>query len=130
MKIAVVSDDQQAVGTHFGRSRYYIVFSVENGEIVSREVREKTGHRHGLGHGHNHAAGHDHPHTADDAHMQMVEAIRDCDAVLVGGMGGGARAAMEAAGIAPCQARASDAEAAVLAYIRDGRGAEPGCPDA
>ena len=141
MKIAVVSDDQEKVGAHFGRSRYYIVFTVENGEIVSRELREKTGHRHGAGHGdgsghgHGHEHDHDHDHDhepgrpADRAHMQMIEAIRDCEVVLVGGMGAGARAAMDAAGMSPCQAEARDAAEAVAIFLRQGRGAEPGCPD-
>lgn len=151
MKIAVVSDDQEKVGAHFGRSRYYIVFTVENGEIVSRELREKAGHRHGAGHGagHGDASGHGHDHghdhhqgehhhhghhhepgrPADRAHMQMVEAIRDCEVVLVGGMGGGARAAMDAAGISPCHAEARDATEAVAAFLRQGRSREPGCPD-
>ena len=38
MKIAVVTDDQQTVSRHFGRAPYYLVFTVENGAIVSREL--------------------------------------------------------------------------------------------
>lgn len=44
MKIAAISDDEVAVGRHFGRAPLYVVATVENGEIINKETRDKTGH--------------------------------------------------------------------------------------
>ncbi len=158
MKIAAVTDDQRTVCPHFGRAAYYLVFTVENGEIVAREVRPKAGHRqfadsghhddshaghghhgsHEHHHDHGHAGGHEHHHDhahgrgfgdhADWKHAQMVESVQDCEVVLVRGMGQGARLALAEAGITPCAATREDAEEAVRAYLADGRGGDPECP--
>ena len=47
----------------------------------------------------------------------MVEAITDCEAVLVRGMGRGAYIAMQDANITPIVTDIADAEAAVKAYL-------------
>ena len=44
MKIAIVTNDNEIVNTHFGRAMKYFVLIVDEGLIVSREIREKTGH--------------------------------------------------------------------------------------
>ncbi|TLN08200.1 cupin domain-containing protein, partial [bacterium] len=44
MKIAVITDDGTTISQHFGRAPYYLVLSVENGQIIQRELREKLGH--------------------------------------------------------------------------------------
>lgn len=41
MKIAVIADDKKTISRHFGRVIYYAVLTIENGEILQREVREK-----------------------------------------------------------------------------------------
>ncbi|MGA8903982.1 MAG: hypothetical protein WB661_03120 [Candidatus Bathyarchaeia archaeon] len=43
MKVALVSDNGKNVSQHFGRARYYVVVTVENGHEVNREVRDKLG---------------------------------------------------------------------------------------
>lgn len=133
MKIAVVTDDAQTISMHFGRAPYYLVFTVEDGTITATERRDKMGHRqfvhmdHDHDHDHEH---HDHEHghhqhdhghgfgaQADRKHAAMIEAITDCEAVLVRGMGRGAYLAMERAGITPIVTDIPDAEDAVKAYI-------------
>ena len=44
MKIAAITDDGVTISQHFGRAPYYLVYTVEDGEIVDRELREKLGH--------------------------------------------------------------------------------------
>jgi len=44
MKIAFVSDNGKNVSQHFGRARYYVVVTVENGQVVKNETRDKLGH--------------------------------------------------------------------------------------
>jgi len=90
MKIAAITDDGRTISQHFGRAPYYLVATVENGAIVNREMRDKLGHAHFA----------DEPHEGDQSgqphgfgpaaqnrHVQMAEAIADCQALLCGGMG-------------------------------------------
>jgi predicted Fe-Mo cluster-binding NifX family protein len=137
MKIAAVSDDQQTIGRHFGRSRYFLVFTIENGEITNRELREKAGHRHRKDdahgrhhdeHGDHHQHHDDNPGETDDAHRRMTASIQDCDVLLVGGMGPRAQQAMVEAGITPCGTNMSNAEEAVRAFLSNGEVVGLGCP--
>ena len=41
-KVAIVTNDGNSVSQHFGRSRYYKIISLENGEIVGTEMRDRT----------------------------------------------------------------------------------------
>lgn len=40
MKIGLISEDGVTISQHFGRAPYYLVLTVENGSIVSKEKRE------------------------------------------------------------------------------------------
>ena len=132
MKIAVVTDDKITICPHFGRATHYLVFNVEGDSILEKEIRPKVGH-HTQSHEHTHVHG-DHAHHhgehhpgADRKHRRMVEAIEDCQVVIVGGMGLGAKEAFEAAGIKACSTEILDAEEAVRAYLGGRRMGEPDC---
>lgn len=127
MKIAAITDDGQTISQHFGRARYYEVCTVEDGQIVNRETREKAGH-HDFAHEHSHSHDHEHQHgadprghgfgkQADERHARMVESITDCEVILVRGMGRGAYLAMEAANVRPIVTDIAAIEDAVQAYI-------------
>jgi predicted Fe-Mo cluster-binding NifX family protein len=92
--IAVVTDDGTTISQHFGRAQFYEVLSVENGSIVKRERRPKSGHHtsaHGdHNHGHVHGASHGFDAASVNKHNQMAETIKDCQVVLARGMGNGA----------------------------------------
>ncbi len=129
MKIAVVTEDGQTISQHFGRAPYYLVFTIEEQNITRRELREKAGHHDFAGehghHEHSQEHGHHHEHgehgcgpEADRKHARMIEAITDCQVVLVRGMGRGAYIAMEQAGITPIVTDIADAETAVRAYLK------------
>lgn len=120
MKIAVVTDDQSTVCPHFGRATHYLVFTVEGNTIVETESRPKAGH-HGEPHGHDHHLG------AEVRHQQMVEAIQDCRVVIVGGMGQGAKTALEAAAITPCSTEHRSATDAVYSFLTGGGTSQPEC---
>ena len=103
MKVAVVSEDGVSVSQHFGRAPFYVVVTVEKGQVVSSERRAKAGH-------HSFAAQEHHPPSqqqhgygvaARARHEQMAEVIADCDAVIAGGMGRGAYESMQTRGIRP-----------------------------
>jgi predicted Fe-Mo cluster-binding NifX family protein len=122
MKIAVITEDGQTISQHFGRAPYYLVFTVEDKEIVSKELRDKVGHQQFAQEPHEHESendprGHGFGAPSDAKHARMIEAIRDCEAVIVRGMGRGAYLAMEQANIRPFVTEVADAEEAVKAYI-------------
>jgi predicted Fe-Mo cluster-binding NifX family protein len=122
MKIAVITEDGQTISQHFGRAPYYLVFTVENNEIVDKELRDKVGHRQFAQENHDHDTEHDprgHGFGAhsDAKHARMIESIQDCEAIIVRGMGRGAYLAMEQANIRPFVTDLADVEGAVKAYI-------------
>ncbi|MGQ9490399.1 MAG: NifB/NifX family molybdenum-iron cluster-binding protein [Anaerolineae bacterium] len=107
MKIAAVSEDGVTISQHFGRAPFYVVVTVENGKIVAREKRDKMGHAQFAGEPHAEEAhgadprGHGFDPAAQDRHARMAAAIADCDVLLARGMGAGAYASMQQAGIKP-----------------------------
>ena len=115
MKVAVVSDDGIVMSQHFGRAPYYVVFSVEAGEVTGREVRSKAYH-HGAGHQH-HGAGEPGGHGSGHDHGGMVSPIADCAVVVAGGMGQGAYLSLRAQGIEPTFVKAGSVEAAIADYL-------------
>jgi predicted Fe-Mo cluster-binding NifX family protein len=140
MKIAAVTDDGKTISAHFGRARAYVVVTVEDGKATERELRSKAGHHdfvhepheHGE-HGHEHAHEHEHEHEhehghehgrghgwgaeAEGRHARMFAAIADCDVLLARGMGQGAYAGLQQAGIRPVVTTVRDIDAAVQAYL-------------
>jgi predicted Fe-Mo cluster-binding NifX family protein len=117
MKVACVSDDLRTISAHFGRAQSYVVLTVEQGQIVHREVRDKLGHSHFAGQEtHAPGVGHGLDPASHNRHVSMVEAIRDCEALLARGMGRGAYISMEQVGITPIATDVEDIEEAVLAY--------------
>jgi predicted Fe-Mo cluster-binding NifX family protein len=123
VKIAAITDDGQTLSQHFGRARYFLVVTVEDGRIVGQELRDKAGHHIFAPH---EAAGHGHPgsHGLDLAsqgrHAQMLAAIADCQVVLAGGMGQGMLQNLEQAGIRPVLTEVRGIHDAIRAFI-DGR---------
>ena len=105
IKIAAVSDDGQTISQHFGRAKYYTVLTIENGQIIAREQREKMGHAQFAGEEHAEdkadPRGHGFTPAEQNRHFQMAEAIRDCQILLARGMGSGAYYNMEQVGIKP-----------------------------
>jgi predicted Fe-Mo cluster-binding NifX family protein len=119
MKIAAITEDGVTISQHFGRAPYYVVLTVENGEVVKREVRDKLGHAHFVGEeGHLDKAGrHGFGPEAQDRHSWMAAAIADCEVLLCQGMGWGAYESMKQAGITPIVTDIAEIEAAVQAYL-------------
>jgi predicted Fe-Mo cluster-binding NifX family protein len=121
MKIAVITDEGKTISQHFGRAPYYLVLTVENGQIVQRELREKLGHHQFSAEPHHEEHHHHGEHGQDEAshgkHTRMAEAIQDCEVVICGGMGYGAYESMRRLNIRPVVTDLTDIEAAVQAYL-------------
>ena len=121
MKIAIVSDDGETVSQHFGRAQHYVVVTVVNGKIEKREVRDKFGHLHFESqHGHVHNAEHHYGPEADHKHVEMMQPIADCEALIAGGMGGGAAQSLLSHNIRPVMTEIRSIDEAVKALV-DGR---------
>jgi predicted Fe-Mo cluster-binding NifX family protein len=121
MKIAAVSEDGFAISQHFGRAPYFVVLTIEEGQIADKEIREKAGHHTFAAHisptpapdeRHGYEAG------ADVRHASMVEAIQDCQVLIAGGMGWGAYEAMQGYGIEPIVTDVKSIYEAVLLYLK------------
>ena len=122
MKIAVITEDGKTISQHFGRAPYYLIFTIEDGAIVTKELRDKVGHRQFAQEDHVHESendprGHGFGAHSDAKHVRMIESIQDCEAIIVRGMGRGAYLAMEQANIRPFVTDLADAEEAVKAYM-------------
>lgn len=122
-KIAAITDDGKTISQHFGRASHYLVATIEDGQIVKRELRQKLGH----------VQFQDQPHSEDqpgqphgmdaashNKHLMMAEAIADCEALLCRGMGRGAYESMQQRGIRPVVTDIAEIDAAVMAYV-DGK---------
>jgi predicted Fe-Mo cluster-binding NifX family protein len=121
VKIAAASDDGFNISEHFGRAPYYVVLTVENGVIVDKEKRPKTGH-------HTFAA--DEPHKmapgerhgfdagAQSRHADMADTISDCQILIAGGMGWGAYEAMKKYHIEPIVTDVKNVYQAVFKYMK------------
>ena len=120
MKVAVVTNTGDIITRHFGRAKFYRVFTIEDGKIVNDELREKYIPE-GLHHHHHHHGAHEghHHHGEDhaDRHQKMLSAIQDCDVVIVGGMGYGMYHALQEAGKQVIMTDAKYVEEAIQQFI-------------
>jgi len=123
MKIAVVTEDGVTISQHFGRAPQYVVVTVEDGRIISRETRAKPAHGQGGGsqnsvemHGHD-APGHGFDAAAQSTHGRMAAPIADCSVLLARGMGAGAYSSLTQANIRPLVTDVADIDEAVQAYL-------------
>jgi predicted Fe-Mo cluster-binding NifX family protein len=121
MKIAAITDDGKTISQHFGRAAYYLVSTVENGQIVAQELRDKLGHSHFISQPHADVMPgqkHGMDPASHNKHLQMIEAIADCEALLCCGMGMGAYESMKTQGIRPVVTDITGINEAVKAYIQ------------
>jgi predicted Fe-Mo cluster-binding NifX family protein len=118
INIAVVTDDGVTISQHFGRAKFYEVFTVENGKVVKRERREKLSHHNFAHRKHHHS---DERHGFDEhshsKHISMAEAIKDCQILLARGMGSGAYQSMLQLNIKPIITDIRNIDEAIQAVI-------------
>jgi len=120
LKIAVATPDGERLSPHFGETPWYEVFTVENGQIVARERRAKP---HNPEHDHEpgaYAAQHRHGRGG----MNFFVPIRDCQVLIVGGMGDRAYEWAQSMGleVIPTKGKVEDA---VRAYLEGTIQADP-----
>lgn len=104
MRIAVTYEAGK-IFQHFGHTGQFKVYDVEAGEIKASEVVDTDGQGHG-------------------ALAGVLKAL-GVDALICGGIGGGARAALEASGIQLYGGVTGEADEAVAALLRGGLAYDP-----
>ena len=97
MKIAVTYDNGN-IFQHFGKTEFFKVYEIEDNKVISSEVIGSNGTGHGA--------------------LAGLLADRDVDVLICGGIGGGAQAALEEAGVEMCAGAQGDADQAVEAYLK------------
>ena len=118
MKIAVASDNAVDIADHFGRSRCFIIFELQDGVIKGTEIRANShtafarGECAGEGH-ETHAHGHD--------HAGVVGLLKDCEAILCHGMGWRAAEELKANGIRALMVAAPRLPSRQCGRMRPGR---------
>ena len=97
MKIAVTYDDGE-IFQHFGKTEFFKVYEAEDNQIISSEVIGSNGTGHGA--------------------LAGLLADQGIDVLICGGIGGGAQAALDEAGVKLCAGVHGDADEAAKAYLR------------
>ena len=97
MKIAVTYDNGN-IFQHFGKTEFFKVYEVEDGKVISSEVIGSNGTGHGA--------------------LAGLLAEQGIDVLICGGIGGGAQAALEEAGVELCAGAQGEADQAVEAYLK------------
>ena len=97
MKIAVTYDNGN-IFQHFGKTEFFKVYEVEDNKVISSEVIGSNGTGHGA--------------------LAGLLADQGVDVLICGGIGGGAQAALEEAGVELCAGARGDADQAVEAYLK------------
>ena len=116
MKVGVVTDDGQTISPHFGRAQYYLVYDIVDGKVSGKETRPKASHHQsGI---EPHAEGHHHGQAEASLHTDMLSNVKDCEALIVRGMGWGMYEAIKEAGMKPFLTDTALADQAVEAYIK------------
>jgi len=124
MKIAVVTDDGKTVSKHFGRAAHFAVLTLEGGQVHDVQLRPNPGRdaldmeAHEMRRGDPGALPDCHGQGAAGAaaHQAVAAAIRDCEAVLAGGMSWASRECLAANGIRPIITDIEDLHEAAHAY--------------
>lgn len=98
MKRIAVTYDNGQVFQHFGHTEMFKIYEVEDDNVVSSEVIESNGVGHGA--------------------LAGLLSDNTIDALICGGIGGGAMAALEEAGIEVCAGAEGDTDAVVEAYLK------------
>jgi len=119
MKIAAITEDGTTISQHFGRAPLYLVVTVEDGKILNKETRAKTGHHTFAAHHSDLAPGERHGYDAGAQvrHTSMAETIVDCEVLIAGGMGWGAHESLKSHNIEPLVTDVESIDEAVKLYL-------------
>lgn len=108
MKIAVPSDDQINVASHFGRAQGFLFFTVHNDVVESAGYRPSEAIQHTC-----ECSAAERP----SRHQHMLDALAGCDVVVARGMGAHMYDDLHSCGIDIALTDVDDARAAVALFV-------------
>lgn len=110
MKIAVSTDDYKNISGHVGRCKGFLIFTVENGKIKYKEIRENlfTHHRRSSAHHH------DGKMDGRYGYGKLASGLSDCNYLICQDCGWRLVEDLKQAGIKPIITRETDAETAAV----------------
>ena len=112
MKIAIASHNKEDVATNFARADWYLVFTVKEGKIKTREIRRKPEYR-----GSEQGKRKDWQKAKSLGWRDVFLPIADCDVVIARNMRKKAYEGIRMVGIQPVIMDIQNAEEAVGAYL-------------
>jgi predicted Fe-Mo cluster-binding NifX family protein len=109
MKIAVASDDGVNISSHFGQTRGFVVYNIDDKGNVRKSYIENTFTGHAVGQ-HNHA-------SHSKKHEAILKALSGCDVIISNGMGRMIYADLKNADIRPIITRETKVSIAIDLFI-------------
>jgi predicted Fe-Mo cluster-binding NifX family protein len=83
MKIAVATNDQRRVTGHIGRCRAFMIYEIDGGKIINKELMENLFTNHRMKeHSHQH-----HGNGGRHSHLHLIEGLKDCEYLISKGGG-------------------------------------------
>ncbi len=110
MKVAIASDDSKTISSHFGRTKGFVVYDIEGDRMTFQEYRQNTFTGHGMGHNES-EPGH-------NCHSSIINALKDCKAVISHGMGRRIYNDLRAAGIEVIVTDQTDVQSALNLFCK------------
>jgi predicted Fe-Mo cluster-binding NifX family protein len=114
MKVAIASDDQVHVAGHIGRVRGFIIYSISDNKIQSKNYLSNsfTNHSHSESQQQNHATGNHHGHN------RLIDALKGVEALIF--ISGGWRLVedLKNNGIKPIMTNELIADEAIEKYLK------------
>jgi len=89
-KIAIATDDQKRVTGHIGRCRAFMIYEIDSGKVISKELRENqfTNHRmRGAHHHHGDGEAHKGQGHGRHTHEHLINGLKDCSYLVSSGGG-------------------------------------------
>lgn len=117
-KIAAVTNNKKDLSKHFGKSKFFAIYHIDYDKIVEIEFRELPEHTKSTSKSPIQLGIIDKSISPSlDHHAKLVEMIRDCKAVISGGMGQGMNDRLKKANIETYLTKIKNIDEAVQAYI-------------
>jgi predicted Fe-Mo cluster-binding NifX family protein len=115
MKIAIASNEGRSISSHFGRTRGFMIYEIEDNKVKEKQYRENifTGHARG----HHHEQGN--THQGIHHHGAILRALSDCQVVISQGMGSRLYEELRSNGIEAFIVNEQDVDKAVNLYLQN-----------
>ena len=121
MKIALPTDDRKTLAKRTGRAVEFVIYTLEENSVKSKDYVKNTHSHHDHEHGHGHGKGHGHhDHKKGEGHHNHDEIktiLNDVDVLIVGRVGKFMKKALEDFGIDYQLTKQTEIDAALEEFL-------------